>query len=150
MKTQQLNRALRRHRDIGKYFIGIFANNRLPSEISAGGRGGKPLALIANTDPSHKPGKHWVAYFFTDTTAYYFDSYGLPPSTTSLRKLLTKHRQRQLVFGRRIQGNGKVCGQYCMYFLLAMVYGYTFDCFGDDLNANDRLVRRLIAEHFVT
>ena len=30
-----------------------------------------------------------------------------------------------------------------MYFILATIYNYVFACFGDDLNANDRYVRKI-------
>ena len=144
MRTQQLERALRGHRDVRPYFMGVYASDLLPRTIPKG----KPRLLVANTDPSQRPGKHWVAYYFTaGDTVYYFDSTGQPPYTPTLQRLL-RNRRRHRVFGRRIQGMDRTCGYYCLYFILAMVRGYSFECFGDDLNANDRLVRRLVREHF--
>lgn len=144
MNTRQLEKALKNHRDVRPYFKGVYACDRLPRTIPKR----SPAVLVANTDPSSLPGKHWVAYYFTSgDTVYYFDSSGLPPYNSSLQKLLRQRKRRCLV-GRRIQGRDQTCGYYCLYFILAMIRGYSFECFGDDLNANDRLVRRRVRQHF--
>jgi len=143
MRTRQLQRALRFHRDTKPFFRGVFACDRLPRDIPKG----KAIALIANTDPSHKPGQHWVAYFYTRTHVYFFDSYGMTPSKAPFHRLM-KYRKYKKYFCKRIQGEGQVCGHYCMYFILAMIYNYDFACFGDDLNANDRYVRNFVRENF--
>lgn len=142
MRTKKLQKALTFHRDTKAIFRGVFPSNRLPVIPR-----GKVVTLVANTDPSHKPGQHWVAYFFTKTHVYYFDSYGLPPMTPSLARLM-KRRKHRKYFCRRLQGRGYVCGEYCLYFILAMIYDMDFSCFGDDLNANDRYVRKFIRKHF--
>ena len=36
----------------------------------------KPKLIICNTDPSTKPGKHWVLFFFHNDTVDFFDSLG--------------------------------------------------------------------------
>ena len=36
--------------------------------------------MVANTDPSSKPGTHWVAFYFPSKgKGEFFDSYGHPP-----------------------------------------------------------------------
>ena len=51
MNTEQIERLIRRHiRD----FDGVFSIDRLPSN---------PCLLVYNTDPSHRPGEHWVAMY---------------------------------------------------------------------------------------
>ncbi|KAF2880316.1 hypothetical protein ILUMI_25858 [Ignelater luminosus] len=52
----------------------VCASDQLPTKIS------KPCTVIANTDPSFRPGQHWNA-FFIDENGYgeYFDSSGRPP-----------------------------------------------------------------------
>ena len=142
MRTKQLKKALRSHRDMQKIFKDVYASDKLPRIPKQ-----KTLALIANTDPSHKPGQHWVAVFFNKTTVYYFDSYGRSPTGTPFQKLMT-YRKRKKMFGRRIQGDGRVCGYYCLYFILTMLHQCTFACFGDNLNANDRYVLQFVKKHF--
>ena len=143
MKTRQLYRALKFHKDVKPIFKGVFASNRLPRYIPKG----KTVALIANTDPSHKPGQHWVAFFYTRTHVYFFDSYGRPPCKPPFHRLM-KYRKYKKYFGRRIQGEGHGCGLYCMYFILAMINNYDFTCFGHNLNANDHYVRNFVRENF--
>ena len=138
MKTTQLKKMVYNHRDLRRVFRGVYACDALPRRIPAN----KTVALIANTDPAHKSGQHWVAYYYTPTCVYYFDSYGRPPCNRHLDRMM-KYRKRQRVFGRRLQGLDGVCGLYCLYFLWAMTYQKDFSQFGDDLNANDRLVRKL-------
>ena len=45
-----------------------------------------------------------------------------------------------------------VCGHYCMYFILTMVRGNIDTMmarFGDDLDANDRVMRNEVMTHFM-
>lgn len=144
MRTSQLKRALHLHRDTKDVFKGVYSCNMLPTYIPRG----KTLALIANTDPSTKPGQHWVAYVYTKTHVFFFDSYGKPPGKAPFHNLM-KHRKHKRYFGRRIQGGGNVCGHYCLYFILALINNFDFACFGDDLNANDRYVRKFVKQHFL-
>ena len=81
----------------------------------------KPLdvkAYIINTDNSDKPGEHWVALYFKDDKAIYFDSYGQPP----LEDYILPFIQRNTTTGREttemLQSPwSKVCGMYCIYIL---------------------------------
>ena len=41
-----------------RYFVGVFPRNRLPAINTY------PASLILNTDPSGRPGEHWVAIYF--------------------------------------------------------------------------------------
>jgi len=51
MNTEEIERLIRRHvRD----FDGVFSVDLLPS---------KPRLLVCNTDPSHRPGEHWVTIY---------------------------------------------------------------------------------------
>lgn len=143
MRTKQLEKALKFNRDTRVVFKGVYAYNRLPRKIPKG----KKVALIANTDPGHKPGTHWVAFFYTNTCVYFFDSMGNPPWKPGFQRLM-QFRRTKRVFNTRIQGIGTVCGHYCLYFILAMVYNMDFSCFGDDLNANDRMVRKIVRKYF--
>ena len=143
MRTKQLLKALQFHRETKDIFLGVYARNTLPRTIPRR----KKVALIVNTDPADKPGQHWCAFYFTPTCVYFFDSYGNPPHTKSFHRLMQCRRYRK-VFGRRIQGNARVCGHYCMYFILAMARNRGFSCFGDHFNANDRIVRKIVTDHF--
>ena len=78
------------------------------------------ICCIVNTDPSSKPGQHWVA-FYRDLQKppghiEFFDSYGHPPSFYSFSlpdnlKIQSNTHQLQSF-------STNVCGQYCILFLL--------------------------------
>ena len=141
--TAQLRRALERHREIRRLCIEVLPRDFLPRRVT-----NQPTVIIANTDPSTLPGQHWVAFFFTKHCVWYFDSYGRPPMEPELKRMmgLRKHGRH---FPRRIQGTGDACGEYCLYFILTMIDTMDFDGFGTDLEANDRLVKRLVKRCFM-
>lgn len=143
MKSTQLKHALKFHEATRNIFGDVLPCDRLPKTVPKN----KEVAYIVNTHPSHMPGQHWCAYYFTRTCVFFMDSYGLPPSMPAFHQMM-QHRKCKKFFGRRIQGMGRMCGHYCLYFILALRKGYTFSCFGDDLNANDRYVKRFVERHF--
>jgi hypothetical protein len=56
-------------------FTDVLPSDRLPHEIRK-----RPSGYILNTDPSDKPGSHWVAMYFTeDGKGEFWDSYGQAP-----------------------------------------------------------------------
>lgn len=140
MHTSQLRRAMHRQPVTRNVFGGVYARDRIPDVPK-----NRTVAYIVNTDPSNKPGRHWVCFFLTRDTVYYFDSYGRPP--IGFRKIWTS-RRHHVHFRRRIQGNGQTCGHYCLYFIYAMMTDQKFSCFGDDLNANDVFVQHYIKQKF--
>ena len=143
MKTHQLRSALKKHIQTKNIFKGVFAADKLPKYIPRN----KHVCLIANTDPANKPGQHWVAFYYTRSHVFFFDSYGRPPMKPHFHRLM-KYRKHQKFFGRRLQGNDFVCGHYCLYFILAMVNNWDFQNFGYDCNANDYYVREFVRRHF--
>ena len=62
MNTKQLWQALTSNPVTEPYFDGIFSVDTL-KEIKT-----KPELIICNTDPSDKPGKHWLLFFFHNNT----------------------------------------------------------------------------------
>ena len=44
----------------GVHWLGVFAHDQVPKLDRSQHR---PFALVVNTDPSDKPGKHWLAFF---------------------------------------------------------------------------------------
>ena len=70
MNTKQLWHALCLNPVTNQYFDGIYSADTL-KEIRE-----KPDLIICNTDPSNKPGEHWVLFFFSDNGVDFFDSLG--------------------------------------------------------------------------
>ena len=142
MRTRELAHLLNRNKDTQKVFRGVYPCDLIPKSLPA------TSAIIVNTHPSEKSGQHWVAYFFTPSQVFYFDSYGLPPLKREL-KLPMKMRKSKTYFKRRLQGHSRVCGHYCLYFILAMIKGWTFKQFTHELHKNDITVKKLVARHYI-
>lgn len=140
MKSSQIQKALQFHPQTKSTFGGVFARNKVPTIPKR-----KYISYVVNTDPSHKPGEHWVAFFFTPSEVYYFDPYGIPPAR--FERILNSRRKRHY-FGRRLQGLGQTCGHYCLYFILCMQTHYAFNIFGNNFNVNDRIVKQFVENHF--
>ena len=73
MNTAQINHALEED-PITNKFCGVFPSDKLPQTIDK-----YPCGFVANTDPSTKPGTHWISiYLSSPRKGSWFDSYGKP------------------------------------------------------------------------
>mgnify|MGYP000084934052 CR=1 FL=1 len=115
MNTYEIERTVANDKCLSKIFLGVFASDQLPKVVE------KPSRLIANTDPSNKPGQHWVALFFSEN-AEYFDSYGMPPLRAfDIYKPLLENRYC-------LQNSySTACGEFCIYFLHKRVRGHRLE-----------------------
>ena len=124
MNTEEIEQALRR---CGQ-FDGVFATDDLPD---------KPRLLVVNTDPAHRPGRHWVCmYVGDDRRGEYFDSLGQPP-TADFESYLNRHCFFWTFNKRQLQSViSSFCGHYCIYYctlrcrgldLVKIVRGFTTD-----------------------
>lgn len=57
MNTEQLQRVIHCDAYMKSRVMGIFFSDQLPMFLAPG------TGLIANTDPAHLPGRHWVAFY---------------------------------------------------------------------------------------
>ena len=93
-------------------FGGVFPSDQLPQHQT------QPVTYIFNSDPSHQPGEHWMAYSQEDGCCDFYDSYGMPPDRyPAIHSWLTQAPFKVNHMTRRIQGPSAVCGAYCFYFL---------------------------------
>ena len=102
-------------------FLGVFPfdhfplNRLIPDHVTKSASR-TALCTIVNTDPSTKPGSHWVAFFSGDLgNLEFFDSYAMPPSAydffiPSNTKLSTSNTCLQSL-------TSNVCGYYCLLYL---------------------------------
>ncbi len=133
MISEDIYKLLRRNIH-GCHDIGVFPYNQIGKPSKR-----KRCAYVLNTDPHYKKGEHWVAvYIDKSRVRYYFDSYGLPPMKNECVDFLKRHCRRWVYNDVRLQDEGsKVCGQFCLYFLIHMSYGWTMDDIIDSLKNND-------------
>jgi len=138
MNTEQIERLIRRHvRD----FDGVFSIDRLPSN---------PRLLVCNTDPSHRPGEHWVAMYVDGKGCHgeYFDSFGRPPPAT-LRRYLDKHCMYWNFNDKQLQSAvSRFCGHYCVFYCILrsrdIDMSRIVSSFTSDTGFNDVLVHGFI------
>jgi hypothetical protein len=151
MNTIQLSLAMSQNKVTKKTFQGIFPSDGLPKKII------KPATVIANTDPSSKPGQHWVAFYFPKRgNAEYFDSSGQFPCNKKFEIFLKKNSASFKFNKKRLQGSlSSTCGHYCAVYLLSRCKGKTMDKFltkfsETDLIDNDLKIAKLFKTNFRT
>ena len=122
MNTKQLYNALTLNAYTNKYFDGIYSIDTL-KDINE-----KPELIICNTDPSDKPGKHWVLFFFNDDESVdFYDSLGkdIKYYGSEFSDFVNKFAKSWYSCVERTQPLGtSLCGQYCLYY----AYGKTQSC----------------------
>ena len=149
MDTHQISKILKNDRFTKHHFRGVFACDQLPKQYVP-----RLRTLVINTDPSTKPGQHWVAIYITrDGEGEYFDSYGQPVKLPQVKKFLKKNVTRQRYNRQPLQGPlSAVCGQYSIFFLLQRCRGLSMtnitSLFSYDWRDNDILINDFIRTHF--
>ena len=152
MNTAQIERILRRDPYCKKIFKGVYARDQIK-------RVSYPSACIINSDPSTRPGRHWIAVFFDRRgNGQYFDSYGLPPEVLGFTEFMNRN-SKQWIWNRKTLQElySAVCGQYCIYFVLFRCRGVSLRSvtshFSSNLSENDhriaRFIRNLYNHHIV-
>lgn len=150
--------AIRHQKELGeKLQTNVYASDQLPMDFLRKFKG-TPTAIIVNTDPSYKPGKHWQALYISNTfddsvptICQFFDSYGQKPEDQILDFLhlfsLTFYQNNQL------QGlDSIVCGEWCCMFLWTLANGKSpqnfFTEFTGDFEKNDRIIEKKFKQIF--
>jgi hypothetical protein len=138
------------HSTIPKQFYGVFPSDQLPSKVAV-----FPACFVNNTDPSGKPGSHWVAiYIDSNKRGEYFDSYGRPPEILAIKSFLNEYSECWGYNEKRLQGLfSSVCGHYCIYFILQRAFGTPMSSFLDKFSSeeyeeNDHLITEWLNENF--
>lgn len=94
-------------------------------------RGKTKIGIIFNLDKHDEPGSHWVCAFIdiANSTAYYFDSYGIKPEYEILRlfERLKSQGIKNMYFNDiRHQREGSECGMYCLFCIICLIRGRPF------------------------
>jgi len=103
--------------------LGVFPSDLIPFSHFLSSSRESSLCCIANTDPSTKPGTHWVAFYRdlqNDSPLEFFDSYGQSPLSYGFFSGNSKFpKDLPLSFNNTILQSltSNVCGQYCLLFL---------------------------------
>ena len=124
MNTKQLWNSLCLNPITNKYFDGVYSSDTLTNIKQ------KPELIICNTDPSNKPGKHWVLFFFDENSVDFYDSLGRDLGyygnvfSDFINKFVTNFTQCKI---RTQPVKSDLCGQYCLYYAFAKCIGLSMD-----------------------
>ena len=151
MNTAQIAYALGHDPKTSKKFCGVFPSDKLPRTIDR-----YPCGLVVNTDPSTKPGTHWLGIFLTSPQkGEWFDSYGKPPEFYGpvFTEFMNKHCDEWEWNDRKLQSDWSVvCGHYCIFYVAHRARGYSMkkiiQLFGNDTVLNDSKVLWFVKAHY--
>lgn len=151
----QIESILRNDPFCKKYFIGVFARDRLPQYVMQ-----RPAVLVLNFDRATEPGSHWCVIALDKDSyhsIYYFESYGLCPIFPELRVFFNRNGKRLCTSRIRLQAdNSLVCGTYaCTFAIMFCKYKSLrpfFQLFqlGHNYNENDKKVLCIFYRYWVS
>ena len=126
-----------------KEFCGVFSCDTLPKQKRHFN------AFIVNLDVKTLPGSHWVSIYFSENTAYYFDSYGLPPRNRYIKNFMKKNSKVIKYLNICVQDNfSTTCGYFSLYFLYQCVRNLRKKSLRD-LHSRNKKYNELFIKDFV-
>ena len=143
MNTKQINKLF----CMNPTFKGVFACDQLRLlKFKA------PFALIVNTDPSSKPGTHWVA-IVCDKRRHieFFDSFGELPTVRNIQQYIKRSSKSSCYSTTQLQSVRSIsCGLFAIGFIKARFRGLTLDDFINlfdqkNLRQNDILIDEFVS-----
>lgn len=124
-------------------FKGVFACNQLPNMFSL------PALFIINLSPSSQPGSHWVSLYIDERgSAFYFDSFGMPPRNSDIIRFMRLHSKKSVYNRKQLQHLSSIkCGRFACVFVISILRGAgfksIFDKFSNNLKINDIVIEGL-------
>lgn len=151
MNTREIFRLISSDLFVKRYpLVRVLARNQLPRYIDRT----KPAVFVVNTDPSWRPGSHWVGLHYDGMGQFeYFDSFGLPPTVyRNIHRFITRNSDRPVGYNSRILQDvlSDYCGLYVIHFVLMKARGANMKdllrIFPAETKQwrNDRIVYRLL------
>jgi len=98
--------------------------------------GTRKIGIVFNLDEHDQPGSHWMCAYIDvpgggrPGAMYYFDSYGMRPPTriANFMKLCGRQGCSTLLYNDiRFQWKESECGMYCLYCILCLLNGKSFE-----------------------
>lgn len=134
----------------GTVFKGVFACDRLPKMTSL------PALFVINLSPSSQPGSHWISLHIDEKgSAFYFDSFGMPPSNPDILRFIKMHSNKLIFNQKQLQHLSSIkCGRFACVFVISLLRGNGFkqiaDKFSENLKVNDIIIEGLYNYYDVT
>jgi hypothetical protein len=142
MNTRDIDRFIRADKPCREIFQGVFSIDTLPD---------KPRLLVCNTDPSNKPGKHWIAIFVdSKRRGEYFDSFGRKPAK-AFENYMNEHCADWTFNAKQLQSIvSNCCGFYCCFYCALRCRGFDLTrvvkIFTGDTGFNDSIVQGFVCD----
>lgn len=148
LHTFALNNAI-----TNEHFKGAYSQNALPCPLAFAKY--RTAFIIVNTADIFKlENGHWTLVFKDEESIIYFCPLCTEPKANLQNFLMATGSY--ITNARQVQArNSSICGEFCMYFALMRLLGYTnnevLHTFAkDNLECNDTLVLEVFQEHFTT
>lgn len=134
---QQLHHLGRHKPNLGPYFAGVFASDRLPSRPLHD----RPRGYIMNLNTHDQPGSHWIALWTDNEMCSVVDSFAIPLHLYEplvLFDWLTEHFDVYEKSHHALQAvDSQAHGLYTLMFLVHMSVGGNLDTFVDLFSRHD-------------
>lgn len=150
MNTYQIQCVINSDIEMKQSIVGVYPSDELCRIRLKTGTG-----VIANTDIKQLPGRHWVAFYYNKNNILeVFDSFGQSENElTVFFKGFMYHYSNILANDKRLQSDDTdVCGQYCLFYLMCRVRGFSMcqitDLFSENFQLNDQFVSDFIDRRF--
>jgi len=145
LDTIEIDKILRWEKSTAISFRGVYSSDELPVTTPTSS------LYVINTDPSTKPGEHWVVvYIGVKRHCDYFDSFGRVPLVKSIENFVNKNSKACTFNDRVVQSPlSTACGFHCVYFAVRRCLGLDMNSivgmYTDNLYQNDEIVRKYVA-----
>jgi hypothetical protein len=142
MNTLDIERVINDDKTCRGLFQGVFSIDTLPPD---------PRLLLCNTDPSNKPGKHWIAINVDSLgRGEFFDSFGQKPSR-AFENYMNRHCRTWIFNTAQLQSiSSSYCGFYCCVYCMLRCRGFDLTrfvkLFTKDTGFNDSIVWGFICD----
>ena len=146
MNTKRISEILSRDRRTRDAFRGVYPRDGLPTTATT------DSLYVCNTDPSDRPGGHWVTiHFDRNKRAEYFDSFGLPPVFAEFEQFMNDNSKFWLHNKRVVQDvYSSACGHHCIFFAVHRCIGFDMGAISnmhtDNTDFNDDIAREFVYE----
>ena len=142
MDNNIINAVLRKNCEI---YRGVYPCDRLPSIAWSL----RPFVIVANTDPSNRPGQHWICMYFDEKGhGEFFDSFGSRPNPI-FELYMNKHCVTWKFNDKQFQSSvSRFCGHYSVWYCILKCRKVSLNsiqtAMTSDTGLNDYLVHRFV------
>ncbi len=143
MNSNEITSALRLCPTTSRFFLGVYANNQIPSLCR-----NKSGFYVYNTEPAYRSGDHWNLVLNLPPQTEHFDALGRKPPN------YVKGPTDMTFNTTRVQSPfSTTCGQHVIYVAFLRCYGISYNnilhnFYCEDTRCNDLIVSKFLKNHF--